>query len=149
MRSRVEASGGRPIPAENLHVTLVFIGSVPESRFERVIHAAAQVRGAPFDLEFDQIEAWARSRVLCLTSSSTPPQLIEIEEQLRFNLLGGQFDIRQEEYRPHVTLARDVGRRTMREAIAPIGWSVEDFALVESRPGRSGSKYSVVERWPL
>jgi 2'-5' RNA ligase len=149
MRGRVEASRGRAIPAENLHVTLVFLGSVVESRFERVLRAAEQVRSAPFDLAFDQIEVWARSRVLCLTTSALPSSLAQLEEQLRFKLLSEQFDIRQEEYRPHVTLARDVARRNTREAIASIGWSVEDFVLVESRPGRSGSTYTVVERWPL
>lgn|SRR5512138_1127370 len=149
MRGRVEASRGRAIPVENVHVTLAFLGSVAADRFERVIRSATQVRGGRFEVEFDQIEVWARARVLCLTSRHTPSPLVHIEEQLRFNLLSEQFDIRQEEYRPHVTLARDVRGRNMREEIAPIGWSVEDFVLVESRPGRSGSKYTVVERWPL
>lgn len=150
MRRRVETSRGRAIPAENLHVTLAFLGSVVTSRFERVVECARRVSGTPFFFDLDQIEVWARARVLCLTCSSTPPELMRLEEQLRFNILSEHFDIRQEEYKPHVTLARDVRGRNMREPIAPpMGWNVEEFVLVESRPGRSGSEYSVVERWPL
>ena len=44
MRRRVETSRGRAIPPENLHVTLVFVGGVPESRIEHVIECAARVR---------------------------------------------------------------------------------------------------------
>lgn len=149
MRRRVETSRGRAIPPENLHVTLVFVGGVAESRLEHVIDCAARVRGVRFELDFDQLEVWGRARVLCLTTSRVPSALAHLEEQLRFNLLNAQFDIRQEEYRPHVTLARDVRKRNTRESIAPIAWPVEDFVLAESRPMRSGSEYRVVERWKL
>ena len=149
MRRRVEASCGRAIPAENLHVTLAFVGSVLESRFERVVRCGAEVSGARFHLELDQIEIWARAHVLCLTPRRTPPELAHIAEHLRFKLLSEQFEIRQEEYRPHMTLARDVRRRDVREPIGAIAWNVDDFVLVESRPGRAGSEYKVIERWPL
>ncbi|HYL02781.1 MAG TPA: 2'-5' RNA ligase family protein, partial [Steroidobacteraceae bacterium] len=32
VRKAVRNCGGRPVPAESLHVTLAFLGSVPESR---------------------------------------------------------------------------------------------------------------------
>ncbi len=149
MRSRVESSRGRAIPARNIHVTLAFLGSVAESRIDAVNACADAVRGVPFEMEFDQLETWARAHVLCLTASSIPAELARIEEQLRFKLLSEHFEIRQEEYRPHVTLARDVKRRSHREAIEAIGWRVVDFVLVHSRSGPSGSEYEVVERWAL
>lgn len=149
MRPRVESSRGRAIPARNLHVTLAFLGSVPASRFEAVVASADAVRATPFDIAFDQLEIWARSHVLCLTTSRVPAELARLEERLRFNLLSEQFEIRQEEYRPHVTLARDVKRHNHREAIEPIGWHVSDFVLVHSRSGPSGSEYEVIRRWPL
>lgn len=149
MRRRVETSRGRAVPPENLHVTLVFIGGVAESRFEHVIECATRVRGTRFELILDQLEVWGRARVLCLTASRMPSALLRLEEQLRFNLLNDEFDVRQEEYRPHVTLARDVRRRNARESIAPIAWPAEEFVLVESHPTPSGSEYRLVERWKL
>jgi 2'-5' RNA ligase len=149
MRARVEATRGRAIPARNLHVTLAFLGSVPNSRIESVTACAGKLRGRAFELRWDQLEIWARSHVLCLTTSRMPSQLAHLEEQLRFNLLNAQFEIRQEEYRPHVTLARDVQRRNKLEAIVPISWPFAEFVLVQSRPGPSGSGYTVLDRWAL
>lgn len=149
MRPRVESSRGRAVPARNLHVTLAFLGSIPDARFEAVLACASAVRGDAFHLAFDQLEIWARAHVLCLTTSRMPAELAQIEERLRFNLLNEQFDIRQEDYRPHVTLARDIKRRNHREAIPPLGWRVAEFVLVQSRSGPSGSEYEVIRRWAL
>lgn len=149
MHARVKEVNGRAIPARNLHVTLAFLGSVPEARVELAAACAGKVRGSAFDLELDQIEIWARAHVLCLTPSRIPAQLLELAEQLRLSLLSERFEIRQEEYRPHVTLARDVRRRNARTPIAPVCWQVQEFVLVESRPGPAGSEYEVLERWAL
>jgi 2'-5' RNA ligase len=150
LRPRVESSGGRPIPAHNLHVTLAFLGEVPEPRVEVAKACASRVGpSAGFDLRFDRVETWARSRVLSLTTQLTPPALGQMAEGLRFNLLNAEFEIRQEDYRPHVTLARDVKRRGREQSIPPIEWRVEEFVLVQSEPGPNGSRYTIVERWPL
>ena len=42
-RGVAERSGGQPVPPENLHVTLVFLGSVPESNIDRVESIATKV----------------------------------------------------------------------------------------------------------
>jgi 2'-5' RNA ligase len=55
----------------------------------------------------------------------------------------------RQEFRPHVTLARDVPRMRSIETIRPIEWRVDDFVLVESNMTKTGSEYSVLERWPL
>ena len=147
--ARIAASRGRAIPPANLHVTLAFLGGVEEARFAAVTRSAATVAAEPVTLSFDQLEIWPRAHVLCLTAR-TPVPLARLVEGLRFNLLNEQFEIRsEEEHRPHVTLARDVKGRGVREPIAPIAWRFEDFALVQSRPKPSGSQYEVIERWPL
>jgi 2'-5' RNA ligase len=152
MRPRIEAVDGRAIAARNLHVTLAFLGEVADARLPSVKACAAAVGTThrhSFDLQFDRIEIWGRPRVLCLTTQRVPEPLLKLFERLRFNLLREQFEVRQEEYRPHVTLARDVRRRTSEEPIAPIGWRVQDFVLVQSQRGAAGSEYAVLERWPL
>src|SRR5918993_4819502 len=76
MRSYVEASRGRPVPARNLHATLAFLGGVPESRMDVAKACAGQVgSNAGFDLRFDRVETWGRARVLCLTAPSMPSAL--------------------------------------------------------------------------
>lgn len=150
MRSHVAQSNGRPVPTRNLHVTLAFLGEVPEARVDQVKQCARSVAtDGGFDLQFDQIEIWARARVLCLTPEHTPDVLQRLFERLRLNLLNEQFEIRHEEYRPHVTLARDVRRRNERTAVEPIGWRVDEFVLVQSQRGSAGSEYAIIDRWPL
>nr|MBO2489766.1 RNA 2',3'-cyclic phosphodiesterase [Gammaproteobacteria bacterium] len=149
MRPHVEAVRGRAIPARNLHVTLAFLGGVPASRFDAVISCAEAVRGEPFEIAFDQLETWGRARVLCVATSRIPTALARLEEQLRLNLVRERFDIRQQKYRPHVTLARDVRRGDTRAPLVPVRWRVQDFVLAESRPGPSGSEYEVIGRWAL
>jgi RNA 2',3'-cyclic 3'-phosphodiesterase len=151
LRPQVQASGGRAIPARNLHVTLIFLGSVPEPRVADVISCADQVRACgPFELEFDHVEVWKRSGVLSLVARSSPRVLGALVDGLRFNLLNAQFEIRQEhEYVPHVTLARDARRRVQQVLVEPIRWCASEFALVQSETTPSGSKYTTLHNWLL
>ena len=141
-------SGGRIIPPENLHVTLLFLGHTPRSRLDDVTAAAARTLVVRFQIDFDQIETWARSHVVSLTSSAPPREVSELAGALRVQLAGLVRD-EEREFRPHVTLARDARRRIRLQPTAPIEWPAREFVLVESNMTRTGSQYVVRERWPL
>ncbi|HEY0683847.1 MAG TPA: RNA 2',3'-cyclic phosphodiesterase [Steroidobacter sp.] len=143
-----QASGGRLIPERNFHVTLLFLGEVPAERFDSVQLAGAQLTGcSAFELNFDGVESWGR-KLLCLTTSTTPAAAMELAAQLRASL--SSF-VREDEreFRPHVTLARDLRRGRATQKIEGLRQEVNDFALVESVPDARGSQYSVLARWPL
>jgi RNA 2',3'-cyclic 3'-phosphodiesterase len=140
---------GRVIPAANLHVTIAFLGEITQERVQAAMDAGAATHARAFDLRLDRIESMRRSRVLCLLPTSTPAQLAELVDRLRFNLLDRQFKLRRQEFRPHVTLMRDLSRAPDAVGIAPLHWHVDSFALVESQLGRSGSQYSILQRWKL
>ena len=148
MRPYVPASGGRAIPARNLHVTLVFLGQVPESKLEVVKQCGDRVGSCGrIDLQFHRVEVWRRSRVLSLVPLATPPELSALVERLKFNLLSEHFETRAEEYRPHITLARDVFKRIDQVLPNPISWSTTQFVLVQSETTAFGSNYSVLHYW--
>ena len=143
-------SGGRVIPPENLHVTLLFLGQVAQPRLEAVQQAAAACANLHgFELSLDRVEVWGRAKLLCLTTSSTPAVATELAEKLRNSLRDEALAISEHEFRPHVTLARDLPRRRPSEPIKPLRMKVNAFVLVESRPGPAGSQYSAIARWPL
>lgn len=142
-------SRGRVIPSQNLHVTLAFIGEVQRTRLQDLLEAGAGTRGSPFDLELDRIETWRGSRLLCLTASSPPAELSGLVGSLRNRLLEHDFRLKNEEFRPHVTLARDMPRRQPDTQIEPIIWSVREIALVDSQTGSNGSVYTVIRTWAL
>lgn len=143
-------SGGRVIPPENLHVTLLFLGQVPNTRFDAVQQAADALAHAPaFELSFDRVEVWGRANLLCLTTSTTPPAAAALADKLGHSLRDERAETSEREFRPHITLARDLPRRRQPEAVQPSLMKVNDFVLVDSRPGPSGSRYEVLRRWPL
>jgi 2'-5' RNA ligase len=148
--TQVEESGGRPVPAHNLHLTLAFLGSIEAGRVETTKACGAAVGGEPaFDMSFDRLEVWPRSHVLCLATQTAPTGLTHLVERLRFNLLKEGFEVRQEDFRPHLTLARDVRKPASERPIASIGWRVNEFVLMQSQPAPTGSQYSFVARWAL
>lgn len=148
-RGVVADSGGRPISVRNLHITVQFLGQVPAARLEAVKQAGAGVSAAEFDVVLERIESWPRSKVLCLIPSHAPAALDHLAEQLRFNLLARDFKLQEQEFRPHVTLARDLPRRRPAQLIDAIHWHVGELALVDSQLTARGSQYSVLDRWPL
>lgn len=148
-RAAARESGGRPIPARNFHVTVLFLGQVLLPRVEAVKEAGAAVTAAAFDISLDQIESWPGSNVLCLAGSRTPPALNELADQLLFNLLAREFKLRKQVFRPHVTLARDLPSIRSTDSIDGFHWHVDELALIDSQLLPGGSRYSVLGRWSL
>lgn len=147
--SIAKASGGRLIPPRNFHVTLLFLGDTPPESFGMVQQAGARLAGKPaFELHFDGIEAWGR-KVLALTPSTPPAAAIDSAEQLRASLSNLLPRQDEHEFRPHVTLARDLPRGRRAQKVKTLCQKVNDFVLVESVRDAGGSHYSVLERWPL
>lgn len=143
-------SGGRVIPPENLHVTLLFLGQVPNARFDAVQQAAAACANSPaFELSFDRAEVWGRAKLLCLTTSTAPSAATALANKLRHSLRDEVSETSEHEFRPHITLARDLPRRRRPEPMQLLRMNVNDFVLVESQPGPSGSQYSLLRHWPL
>ncbi len=143
------ASGGRLIPPRNYHVTLLFLGDVATESVGAVQEASARLAGSPaFELRFDCIEAWGR-KLLCLTSSTPPAAATDLAARLRSGLSSYIQRPEEREFRPHITLARDLARGRRSEKIEVLCQKAMDFALVESVRDASGSRYSLLERWPL
>jgi 2'-5' RNA ligase len=149
MRGHIAASGGRAAPTRNLHVTLAFLGEVPEVRLVEVTACAERIRDArEFRLQFERVETWTGPRVLCMTTSTVPDALQALFDRLRAHLVSEGFEVRHEDYRPHVTLARHV-RSAYDAPIEPTGWQVHEFVLVQSRRSQAGSEYEVLRRWAI
>ena len=142
------AVGGRPVPREHLHLTLIFPGAVPADRVPVLCRQAATVRTAPFTLTLDRIDHFPRAAVAWIGPSATPPALQALADALSGGCehAGAPGDRRP--FRPHVTLRRHIARPA-RRAVPPVVWPVRDFVLVESGSGGRPGAYAVVERWAL
>jgi len=147
---------GKPTPAQNLHLTLAFLGSVAESRIPDLTPVAARVAlafqdtaPAPIEVELDTLDYWRKSEILCATSTTEPAYAVALAETLKRALTENGFAPDLKPFRPHATLARKVRRVTHDRNMPPVLWSFRDFHLVESRTAPTGSLYSTREIYPL
>jgi 2'-5' RNA ligase len=142
------ACGGRATPAEKIHLTLAFLGSVERDRLQQLHSAAATLTGERFDLTLDQAGYWRHNRIVWAGATSVPPALIALVSALegRLKVLGYSFEERP--YAAHITLLRNA-RCSAVSPVPPLRWAVDEFTLVESKPAERGTRYVVVGRWPL
>ena len=148
-RAALHAAGGRVVPRENLHVTLAFLGSVPEDRVAGLRAAALGVRVAPFVLVLERLAHFARARVLAAMPAGEPTALRALTAQLRERLAAAGFPTDPGPFRAHLTLAREVAQPREDLHMTAVALRCASFALVESRTERTGALYSVIDSWPL
>jgi 2'-5' RNA ligase len=146
----LRTNAGRRVVAENMHLTLAFLGSVTESEQARYEAAASGVRGSEFTLTFDQMGCFRRSGVLWIGPSQIPAGLLALVRDLNEALKSCGFTPESREYRAHLTLARNVQCCPERDiGLSPISWVVRQFALVQSHTGSHGATYEILRRWVL
>lgn len=144
-----EVCGGRPILAELLHLSLVFIGEIPISILPNLSAAASEVKGQPFSLQLRKFGCWHRKWLVWVAPEATPPALTELVTNLRNVLKQKDIAFDEKIFIPHVTLLRDAECKTVEIAARPITWRVHDFVLVRSVLSKSGPDYEVIGRWNL
>ena len=147
---------GSASPTQNLHLTLAFLGSVPETRIPEITPVAARVAlafqdvaSAPIEIALNTLDHWRRSEILCATSTAEAPVASALAEILKRMLSENGFAPDLKPFRPHATLARKVRRVTRERNMPPVLWSFRDFHLVESRTAPTGALYSSREIYPL
>ncbi len=152
VRKAVRGSGGRPVAPSNLHLTLAFLGSVPQGQvagLEDAARAAGLQGPGAIEVRLDRLEHWAGPRVLCAVPSELPAAAAELARALQERLCAGGFSPDIKPFRPHVTVARKVTHPSRSLQMQPVSWRFDSFALIESRTLESGPVYSVVEVYAL
>lgn len=154
-RDAAHSSGGRPVLEHNLHATLVFLGSVAVTRFADLANLATGVarlkRVVPFELEFERVEYWQKPRVLVATATASAGFVAAgaLARALLEATLGAGFDPDSKPFRPHITIARKVGKLTGVPEMQRVRLAFNSFALVQSRTLPEGPVYGVVESFAL
>ena len=151
------------VARENLHVTLNFLGDVPDDLLPQVLEIAAGAAGLvePFDLEIAGVTATpprGAPRMIWADVEDPTGRLATLHEQLDAGLSG--LGLRQEErnYRPHITLARikyAANPARLRSAAAELAdrdfgcQPVDELTAYSSELTREGPIYTVMARSKL
>jgi 2'-5' RNA ligase len=146
-------SGARPVPRENYHLTLAFVGEVAMPQLAVMEQIGRSQRAAGCTIKFDAYEYWPDPRVVVAAARETPPEMIELWMGLLRDLTLHQAALRLQRLPPppraHVTLARKVAQAPVLQAMSPLYWSARSFSLVRSDTSGARSVYTVVDTWPL
>lgn len=155
----IAVEGLRLVRPELVHITLKFLGDVPENRIDKIAEALRDVRAAPFTARVGGMGAFpGRSiRVVWLGLEGNFQELYgKVEEALK--PLG--FPREERGFSPHVTLGR-VGRpspeiaRKLSPKIASLAiidlgsFTVDNFVLKKSTLTRGGPIYEDLAKFPL
>jgi len=139
-------SEAKPVPREKIHLTLAFLGEVPEARIEGARAAGREVGFARFAFALDRVGSFRAARVAWAGSREAPAALAALQSALAARLHEAGFAIEERPFAPHATLARRTRRALPPAAIGPIAWPVGAFTLVRSVTGTG--RYEVMEEYP-
>ena len=140
--------GGKPVRPESFHITLAFIGNVPERHFDALVEAAGGVSPEPLVLTLDRFGYFPVPQVLWLGPAQTPGALRALSRDLRAALDVAGFTHDAKPFNAHLTLARKVRTEPKLIPPQPVAWPVKGFALVESNTDPAGARYQVMATFP-
>jgi RNA 2',3'-cyclic 3'-phosphodiesterase len=175
LRTRLAALQGgidaaRWVAPHNLHITLRFIGEVPEDRAHDIAAALDGIRTGAFTVTVAGAGRFgndSRTRALWAGVERTDA-LVALHEKIDRALIGAGLPPEGRKYTPHVTLARfsagqSSGRSRGRDPSAgcvlqwleaqggffAVPFQAREFILYESHLGRRGADYVPLASFPL
>ena len=170
-RARAKLAAAQPeldaavtwVKAENLHVTLKFLGHLADERLPEICDALKSVEPpGPTALQPEGIEFFPERgpvRVCVARVGGEVDQLAVLFDRVEQALEPLGFERERRRYRPHVTLARVRSgrrvpgsvRRSAAEQPAPRAnvFDADLFTLFESRLKSTGAEYVPLARFPI
>lgn len=145
------ACGGRRMQAQNVHLTLVFLGNVALARLDELRAVAGRVAGSSLSMTLNRLGWWRHNRVAWAAPNETPEELQGLVTKLQESLrnAGFAFDDRPV-FAPHVTLLRNARCNEVEmPPLTPLKWAADAFVLVKSVTTDAGAAYEVIGRWDL
>jgi 2'-5' RNA ligase len=153
---------GRPVPPENFHVTLAFLGEQPGPVLEDVHFELDTIRAPAFEVAIRGTGLFGGAKPTALYAAVAPsPGLSHLRDKVLQAARGAGLGLPYERFVPHVTLAR-FGQGLKGDAAAEMQdfvaarlslsagpYEAEEFILYRSRLGKPGASYEPMMRYAL
>jgi 2'-5' RNA ligase len=147
--------GGRPVHADDLHLTLAFLGDLPAFSPDALMAELARCcRTGPVEVRLDGLECWRGPRAWCAVGEGGAAAVLAEALRGRLEEFGHRHEPRA--FRTHVTLQRglqgmacDTPARPLSPAIR---WTSRNLHLLASRarPVAAGQpRYEILASCPL
>ncbi|KKB64677.1 hypothetical protein WM40_04530 [Robbsia andropogonis] len=166
--------GGRRLPPESLHLTLLFLGQVPSDRLPVLAAMTTAYSVPPGTLSFGRFGAFGRRRIVwaglgdglgagsgrteadvaAAQDASGVTNLLALHRSLSELITVAGLSLKDEPFRPHVSLLRDampsdLGGVVSALPFAALEWSYKRIALMASEPAGGRHRYVELARSPL
>ncbi|RBW48594.1 RNA 2',3'-cyclic phosphodiesterase [Marinobacter sp. F3R11] len=157
LKARAEVSGARWQSAEQMHLTLLFLGDLEEECLPAVCEAARHIRPVPFELSVTGLGCFGPPSAPRVLWAGVRPEVpvASLHGAIKSKMDGLGFTTEGRAFRPHITLSRFRRQPGSVESLLAdyegreFGvFQVDEFVLFESRQGAEGSVYTVIERFP-
>ena len=120
--------------AENIHLTLVFLGECDIKQKDIAVSAIEAARFEPFTIEIDRLGSFKRNDGdLWWTGVRENKALLQLQQELKKNLTASGFSLETRKYSPHITLARKVVTKEKERTLDLIKEAVTQIDLMESK----------------
>lgn len=160
---KINDSALKWVRSQNIHLTLKFLGEVPDRQIVDICAAVSQAasQSAPFDLEIGNCGCFpprGSARVLWVGLTTGLEPLKTLQENLELSLLDLGFEPEHRPFSPHLTLARiknaQIGR-LLSDTVGSLdpltvgGQSVAEITVFQSDLDRTGPTYTPLHHAPL
>lgn len=131
--------------AENLHVTLKFLGETDEQHLPELCAALSDMHVEPMELVADRLEYFPPRgpvRILAAGIAGDQGRVCQLYDRIEGKCIELGFPAERREYRPHVTLGRS------REGLGPVGSfrrNVRDATMREPGPSFVAGRFVLIE----
>ncbi len=148
----------RLIGREKIHLTLKFLGDVPEDGLDRVKRALEPMHEGhePFEVTtsgFGAFPSERKARILWVGVEEGAGPLRTVAGEVDDLLEPAGFEREGRPYVPHLTLGRARGRQAKlddeRASPPPLRFTVSGVELVASLPGKNGVTYQALATYPF
>lgn len=151
---------GKPVPEDNLHLTLAYLGQTSGDVLEMLHDLLDAARLPAAEIAFDGLDTFAEiARGLTFASVVASDSLVALQAKVAQLARQAGCDLPRRRFRPHVTLtranrqprgpARDRLAAALSQKIEVPGFTAVAVNLYASHLGPTGARHEVLASYPL
>lgn len=148
----------RWVPKDQVHLTLKFVGQLDRSRTEMLKSELKSICFNPFELKLKGVGFFPEKGVprVYWAGISHNDSLIELQKKVEEAAVSTGAEKDKYSYKPHITLGRIKNDKINKDELKSAGadfesriFTVQNFALFESRLTPKGAIHKIVAEYPL
>jgi len=148
--ARLKATGAdlKTVETENVHLTLKFLGEIPEARAMEVAEAIREIHFQPFSFKVEEVGVFpstSRPNVVWAGITDGTAELTKVFEDMDKRLSKLGFERERRRFSPHLTICRVRSGRNRAQLVAELA-ELRDMVFGSVKVDRITLKRSVLTR---